>query len=207
MKQPRLQLRRLENEIAHQLWRECRDIRRVEDDGRANLPSLLHTMSSTSSLPSVTEIPHASLVLWAKYCSTLHLDASVDSGGTQRAKRCCFCQDIKDLGPGSNDNSLIQHMRSKKCRQVQRSLGNPLLPPAPSNNPPAHFPPRNPAPSSLIDHVSLATSPFRYLHGFDNPHDAHTSSFTPTTTLSPIPPPLAQSIELLGIHPEPLSNR
>lgn len=95
---------------------------------------IAHMPSTWPSLPIVDLLPHAVLVLSVKLCPELQLESPDGSGKLVRAKECCFCEENKYLGAGTNDNSLVQHMGSKRCRQAQCSLGNPLPGQSPNNS-------------------------------------------------------------------------
>ena len=81
---------------------------------------MLNYISSNSQLtPDI-------LLLWAQSCEELEVKSSKVSGAVGRAKQCCFCGHVIKLGAGLADYSLVEHMRSKKCRKAQQALGDPV---------------------------------------------------------------------------------
>jgi hypothetical protein len=81
-----------------------------------------------SHLSFPTELPLRILAIWAQICPEFKLEDVGTPGGSSRMKHCCFCDSSIKLGVGAADNSLIQHMQSKKCRNAQHTHGNPLPP-------------------------------------------------------------------------------
>lgn len=82
-----------------------------------------------SNLLDRPQLPVDVHVWLAKGCKKLQVEKPEGSGVFVRAKKCCFCQQSVQLGAGSADYSLTQHMLSKKCQKSQRYSNNVPQPP------------------------------------------------------------------------------
>jgi hypothetical protein len=88
--------------------------------------SLITITMANSLFP--TDLPLHILAIWAQICPESKLEDVRTSGTSARMKRYCFCDSSVKLGAGSADNSLIQHIVSKKCRNAQPAHESPLPP-------------------------------------------------------------------------------
>ena len=72
-------------------------------------------LDGSSTLPS-----SQSYTNWAASCPEIYFDFG-DLIGVARTKHCAFCGDPIRLGLRS-DQALIEHMKSKACKTIQRVL-------------------------------------------------------------------------------------
>lgn len=81
-----------------------------------NLPSMATNLDALSTLPS-----SRSYEAWAASCPEVYLPFKVGGQAVNaRAKLCAFCGN--PIRCPSSDQSLVEHMKSNACRNVQQEL-------------------------------------------------------------------------------------
>lgn len=157
---------------------------------------------------AISELSLDQLVLCAKTCPELRVPASNGSGVLVRAKKCCFCHQVKRMGAGKTDHALIEHMRSKLCRKAQRASAAPvpkLEPPVPKLQPK-----RSPSRSSSPLHWQPPAPPLTQELGHSSPYhndldsSPHCDDFDYPLAYPPIEQsdvlPGSQSTKASGLH-------